>query len=532
MNSFEDFKLSAPVIKAINEMGFEEPTPIQKSAIPQALEGRDIIGQAQTGTGKTAAFGIPAIEKKISGKKPHALILEPTRELAIQVSEEIGKLSKYKKCSVLTVYGGSSMERQIKALRTGTNIVVGTPGRVIDHLNRGTMSMSDVSIVVLDEADEMLDMGFIDDIEKILGMMPESKQMMLFSATMPPEIIKVAKRHMTDPVKIAINVKDIVAPKIKQVFYEVSERDKTEVLTRLLDVEAPELTLIFCHTKREVDEVAAELQHLGYNAGALHGDFTQSHREDMMSKFRSGEIDILVATDVAGRGIDVENISHVINYSIPQNPEGYIHRIGRTGRAGKSGIAVTFVTPRQYKQLQIIEKTAKTKLSRQKIPTALEVRKARQRQVKADISEMIENNKYLTYIQTIKELSETMDKEHIAAAALYLAFGDIDIAELPDQIAKVHDRGMTRLFMTIGRKDKIQTSEILRSIAGEAGIPGKHVGKIDIMDNFTFVEVPSGIVEKVITAMNNAVIKGRKIKVEKAKPQTKDSKYPAKKKRK
>lgn len=545
--SFNDLNLSPAVIKAINDMGFEEPTPIQGLTIPAALEGRDIIGQAQTGTGKTASFGIPIVEKNFSGKKPHALIIEPTRELAIQVTEELNALAKYKKCSVLTVYGGSSIVEQMKTLRQGTNIVVGTPGRIIDHLNRGTMSVSAVSTVVLDEADEMLDMGFIADIEKILELTPESRQTMLYSATMPPEILKIAKRHMRDPLKIAINVKDIVAPKIKQVFYEVLERDKTEVLRRLLDVESPELTLIFCHTKREVDDVSARLQKLGYNAGALHGDFTQSHREDMMGKFKEGKIDILVATDVAGRGIDVENISHVINYSIPQNPEGYIHRIGRTGRAGRAGIAVTFVTPREYRQLQLIERIAKTKLSRQEIPSAAEVRKARLKQMNKDLSEVIEKGKHIPYMAAIRELAETADIEELGAAALSLAFGSMEIPELvKHQPRAVFDKktgqrgswgatgekGMTRLFMTLGHKDKVQTAEILKAIAYEAGIPGRSVGKIDIMDNFTFFEVSSDLVEKVLTAMNRAVIRGKKISVTKAKPQAKPDRSNAKKRHK
>jgi len=539
--SFNDLNLSPAVIKAINEMGFEEPTPIQELTIPHALEGRDIIGQAQTGTGKTASFGIPIIEKNFSGKKPSALIIEPTRELALQVSEELNSLSRYKKCSILTVYGGASIVEQMKALRQGTNIVVGTPGRIIDHLNRGTMSVGNVSTVVLDEADEMLDMGFITDIEKILEMTPESRQTMLYSATMPPEILKIAKRHMRDPLKIAINVKDIVAPKIKQVFYEVLERDKPEVLRRLLDVESPERTLIFCHTKREVDDVSARLQKLGYNAGALHGDFTQSHREDMMGKFKEGRVDILVATDVAGRGIDVENISHVINYSIPQNPEGYIHRIGRTGRAGRAGIAVTFVTPREYRQLQLIERVAKTKLNRQEIPSAAEVRKARQKQIKADLSEIIEKGKHRTYMAVIRELAESADIEELGAAALSIAFGSMEVPELAKHQMRptserrtgqqgTGEKGMTRLFMTLGHKDKVQTAEILKAIAVEAGIPGKRVGKIDIMDNFTFFEVPSEIVEKVLTAMNRAVIRGRKVTVTKAKA-TSSKSFPKKKAR-
>jgi len=542
IGSFSDLNLSPAVIKAINEMGFEEPTPIQELTIPHALEGRDIIGQAQTGTGKTASFGIPIIEKNFSGKKPHALIIEPTRELALQVSEELGSLSKYKKCSILTVYGGASIVEQMKALRQGTNIVVGTPGRLIDHLNRGTMSVGSVSTVVLDEADEMLDMGFIADIEKILEMTPATRQTMLYSATMPPEILKIAKRHMRDPLKIAINVKDIIAPKIKQVFYEVLERDKTEVLRRLLDVESPELTLIFCHTKRDVDDVSARLQKLGYNAGALHGDFTQSHREDIMGKFREGKIDILVATDVAGRGIDVENISHVINYGIPQNPEGYIHRIGRTGRAGRAGIAVTFVTPREYHQLQLIERIAKTKLSRQEIPTVAEVRKARQRQIKADLSEIIEKGNHRQYMSVIRELSESADIEELGAAALSLAFGSMEIPELTKHqprpsgekrkgLKGAGEKGMTRLFMTLGHKDRVQTAEILKAISVEAGIPGRSVGKIDIMDNFTFFEVPSEIVEKVLTAMNRAVIRGKRVSVTKAKALSKPAKSNAKKRR-
>jgi ATP-dependent RNA helicase DeaD len=522
LKTFEDLNISPAILRAITEMGFEAPTPIQTTAIPPALAGKDIVGQAQTGTGKTASFGIPVVEKKTTAGKPYAVILEPTRELAIQVAEEIARIAQYSKCSVLPVYGGASMERQLKALRKGTNIVVGTPGRLIDHLCRKSLSLQHVSIVVLDEADEMLDMGFIEDIEKILQMLPQSKQTMLYSATMSPDIMTVAKRYMKDPVKIAVNVKDIVATKIQQVFYEVLERDKMEVLTRLLDVETPELTLIFCHTKREVDEVSATLQQRGYNAGALHGDFTQSHREDIMSKFRGGEVEILVATDVAGRGIDVENISHVINYSIPQNPEGYIHRIGRTGRAGRSGIAVTFVTPREYRQLQIIEKIAKTRLSKKEIPNAAEVRKARRRIMKDELSAIIGKGGHVPYLGAVKELSESMDTAEMTAAALSLAFGQMEVAELKRQAStRERENGMTRLFFTVGRKDGIKPAEILRTIAREAGIPGRSVGKIDIMDSYTFVEVAPDIAEKVAAAMNNAVIMGRRVSVAKAQPRKK-----------
>ncbi|MHB8836771.1 MAG: DEAD/DEAH box helicase [Candidatus Methylomirabilia bacterium] len=529
MKSFADLQLSAGLLKAIAAMGFEEPTPIQEQTIPAALAGRDIIGQAQTGTGKTASFAVPVIERKTAGPKPYALILEPTRELAIQVAEEIGRLSKFKSRSVLTVYGGSSLERQVKALRSGVNIVVGTPGRVLDHLNRKTLVLSEISIVVLDEADEMLDMGFIEDIEKILELTPAARQMMLYSATMAPAIAKIAKKHMKDPLKIAINLKDIVAPKIAQVFYEVAQRDKTEVLTRLLDVESPELTLVFCHTRREVDEVAASLGQLGYNAGALHGDFAQAHREEVMGKFKRGAIDILVATDVAGRGIDVENITHVINYSIPQSPEGYIHRIGRTGRAGRAGMAVTFVTPREHRQLQLIERTARTKLSRRDVPSAAEVVKARQKQIVGDVAAQMQKGTHHAYLELVKELCATAEPAAVAAAALVIAFGEMKVADLQKRAAFTPaaapasrpvsvERGMTRLFFTLGRKDRVQTSEILRAIAEESGIQGKRVGKIDIREQFTFVDVPVDIAEKVIAAMDNAFIKGKKIAVKKALP--------------
>jgi ATP-dependent RNA helicase DeaD len=524
MTTFAELNLGAAVLKAVADLGFEEPTPIQALTIPAALAGRDVIGQAQTGTGKTASFALPVIEKTAAGARPYALILEPTRELAIQVAEEIGRLSKYQRRSVLTVYGGSSLERQVKALRSGVDIVVGTPGRVLDHLNRKTLSLAGVSIVVLDEADEMLDMGFIEDIETILGMTPATRQMMLYSATMAPAIAKIAKQHMRDPLKVAINLKDIVAPKIAQVFYEVAQRDKTEVLTRLLDVESPELTLVFCHTRREVDDVAASLAQLGYSAGALHGEFAQAHREEVMGKFKAGAIDILVATDVAGRGIDVENITHVINYSIPQSPEGYVHRIGRTGRAGRSGMAVTFVTPREYRQLQLIEQTARTKLSRRDVPSAAEVLKARQRQIVADLAAVMERGTHRAYLDVVRELGATAGADDVAAAALVVAFGEMKVAELQKREAPSAPRpvsvekGMTRLFVTLGRRDKVQTAELLRAIAAESGIQGKRVGKIDIREQFTFVDVPVDIAEQVIAAMDNAFFRGKKIAVKKAFP--------------
>ncbi|RPF49911.1 ATP-dependent RNA helicase DeaD [Thermodesulfitimonas autotrophica] len=370
--SFENFSLSKETLKAIAAMGFREPTPIQMLALPLVLKGADLIGQAQTGTGKTAAFGIPIVEKSRQGQKPFAIVLEPTRELAVQVAQEIERLGKYKNIRVLPVYGGKPLETQSRALQRGVEVVVGTPGRLIDHLNRKTLSLSEVNTVVLDEADEMLDMGFIQDIERILTAVPAARQTLLFSATMPQPIVNMARKYMKTAEEIRIDPQNMVVPRIKQVFYEVGEPDKIKVLARLLNLEDPRLAIIFCRTKREVDRVALKLRQMGYNANALHGDFTQARRDQVMGKFKKGTLDLLVATDVAARGLDIKNVTHVINYSIPQNPERYVHRIGRTGRVGNTGIAITLVTPAEYKYLRLIEKAAKIRINRAKLPPAQE----------------------------------------------------------------------------------------------------------------------------------------------------------------
>ena len=421
---FADFRLSQETLKSISEVGFEEPTPIQVSAIPLILSGRDLIGQAQTGTGKTAAFAIPIIEKCSKGKRPFAIILEPTRELAIQVAEEMHKLGKHKKVTVLPIYGGSSIQRQIKTLQRGVNIVVGTPGRVIDLINRKILSLADIATVVLDEADEMLDMGFLDDIVTILKETPAERQTLLFSATMPHQIIMIARRHMSTPEKIQVNAEDLVIPEIQQLFYEVGEETRINALARLLDVEDPERAIVFCHTKREVDDVSLKLSQLGFNAGAIHGDFTQARREEVMRKFRAGTLDILVATDVAARGLDIKNVSHVINYGIPQNSDSYVHRIGRTARAGKSGIAITLITPREYKQLRLIERTAKTSIDRKRLPSQADVLKVKEGNIARDIANIIRDNRHAAYVETVKELAESFAFGDIAAAALFAAFGE------------------------------------------------------------------------------------------------------------
>ncbi|MDA8082656.1 MAG: DEAD/DEAH box helicase [Nitrospiraceae bacterium] len=512
---FYEFGISDAVLKSLSDMGFEEPTPIQKIAIPPALKGRDLIGQAQTGTGKTAAFGIPLIERSERGKNPYAIALVPTRELAVQVAQELNKIGQTKGVLSVAIYGGQSMEGQIRSLRRGVDIVVGTPGRVIDHIQRKTLILKDIKTVVFDEADEMLAMGFIDDMETILKEIPKKRQVLLFSATLPKPIRTLAMKFMTDPESVQVNVSELVVAKIKQVFYEVREEDKIKALTRLLDVEDPSLTLVFCHTKREVDDVSSRLQKMGYHAGAIHGDFTQDHRDEMMRKFKKGDIDILVATDVAARGLDITDVSHVINFSIPQDPDSYVHRIGRTGRAGKSGIAITFVTPREYRQLRMIEQSAKTKIKKGALPTKAEVMKAREDGIVADFNEAITQGKHADYIR----LAETLLAQHpapvVAAAALSLIAGDQAIDEIRETSGGegVSAKGFVKLFMTIGRKDKIQVVDIVKSISAEAGIPARRIGNIALYDTFSFVEVPADLADRVISAINDVVLKGRKVRI-------------------
>ena len=520
---FYEFGISDTVLKSLSDMGFEEPTPIQKIAIPPAMEGKDLVGQAQTGTGKTAAFGIPIVEKGKRGKIPYAIVLTPTRELAMQVAQELNKIGQSKGIMCVPIYGGQSIERQFQSLRKGVDVVVGTPGRVIDHIKRKTLILKEIKILVLDEADEMLNMGFIEDIKRILKEIPEKRQTMLFSATMPTEIRNIAMKYMNNPENVRVNAADMVVSKIKQVFYEVRDEDKINALTRLLDVEDPSLTLVFCHTKRDVDDVSGRLQKMGYYAGAIHGDFTQSHRDEMMGKFKKGDIDILVATDVAARGLDIPDVSHVINYSIPQDPDSYIHRIGRTGRAGKSGIALTFVTPREYRHLKLIEKSAKTKISKAKLPTKDEVKQAREGEMIAGLEREIEENKHIKYLPLAEKLFAKYSQEDVAAAALSIIFGDMEVGDIKESRSAQpsSDTGFVRLFMTIGRKDKIKVGDIVKSISAEADIPARKIGNIALFDTFSFVEVPADLADKVIGAINDIMLHGRRVRIQHAKEKRK-----------
>ena len=421
MTTFQEMGISEPIQRAITDMGFEEASPIQEKAIPIALTGKDIIGQAQTGTGKTAAFAIPILEKVDASKKfVQAIAIAPTRELAIQVSEEINRLAKYMNISSLPIYGGQSIDRQIKALKKGPHIITGTPGRLLDHIQRKTLKIDRISAVVLDEADEMLDMGFLEDIERILKETPDEKQTLLFSATMPKLIQNLAERFMNNPELIKIQAKEVTSPTVKQIYYEVKERDKFEVLCRLLDVDNPELAVIFGRTKRRVDELSDALNKRGYLADGLHGDLNQRQREVVMNKFREGNIDILVATDVAARGIDVSGVTHVYNFDIPQDPESYVHRIGRTGRAGKTGLAVTFATPREIGQIHSIEKASKGHIQRKSIPTIAEARESIQRAAIEKMIQLFEEADYKQFKQAASELLEQYDSIALVSIALKL----------------------------------------------------------------------------------------------------------------
>ncbi len=419
MQNFGELNLDKTIIQAINSMGFEEPTPIQSHTIPLALMGKDLIGRAQTGTGKTAAYGIPLIEKcEADSEMIQALVITPTRELAMQVAEELNRIGHYKQVKSLPIYGGQEIERQIRALKKGVQIVVGTPGRLMDHLRRRTLKINQVSMIVLDEADEMLNMGFREDIEEILKQMPAERQNLLFSATMPPHIQKLANDFMNNPELIHINPREVTVANIEQQYIELNEAQKLDVLCRLLDIQNPDMSIIFSRTKRRVDEIAEALSKRGYSAEGIHGDLAQSRRDIIMRKFKSGAIEVLVATDVAGRGLDITGVTHVYNFDIPQDPESYVHRIGRTGRAGEAGVAVTFVTVRELAHLRLIEQLTKQKIIRQPIPSVNEVFAGLQRVVVENLINTMENEDSQMYKSAAENLLTEHDSVSLLAAAL------------------------------------------------------------------------------------------------------------------
>jgi ATP-dependent RNA helicase DeaD len=522
---FGTIPLSKKLMAAVQAMGFEEPSPIQSQTIPLVLAGHDVIGQAQTGTGKTAAFGIPMIEKiSETSRNIQGLVLTPTRELAIQVSEELGRIGKFKKVKVLPIYGGQAIDRQIRSLHMGVHIIVGTPGRLLDHIRRNTIKLGNVQTLVMDEADEMLDMGFVDDIEAILEHLSAKadRQTMLFSATMPKPILNLADRYMTNAVVVAISKEKLTVPLIDQVYYET--REKLEGLCRVLDSEVTSQLIIFCRTKRGVDDLVASLSSRGYMADGLHGDLSQAQRDRVMKKFRDNKLEILIATDVAARGLDIDDLSHVINYDIPQDPESYVHRIGRTGRAGRKGIAITFIQPREYRQLKLIEKLTKTKIVRRALPSPADILERQSEVIKDRLVQTIENGKFTDYHNIVAELVQDYDPLDLAAAALKLSqegYKEKDKHTTEPDKASYRttggEAGMVRLFFNVGKSQNIRPEDIVRTIASEADISGSSIGVINIYDKFTFVEVPEDIAERVITVMHKNTLKGYKVNVELAK---------------
>jgi ATP-dependent RNA helicase DeaD len=419
--TFSDLGIHQDLLQAVINMGFEETTPIQEQTIPLALQGRDVIGQAQTGTGKTAAFGIPIMQNiDIENENIQAIVITPTRELAVQVAEELNRIGQFRGIRTIPIYGGQDIVRQIMALKTRPRVIVGTPGRLMDHMNRRTIRLNSIRIVVLDEADEMLNMGFIEDIETILKDIPSDRQTLLFSATIPRPIQSLAVNFMRDPELIAIRTREMTVPNTAQQYMEVSERQKFDVLCRVLDTYSPESSIIFSRTKRRVDELAEGLTKRGYSAEGIHGDLTQSRRDSVMRRFREGSTEILVATDVAARGLDIGGVTHVFNFDIPQDPESYVHRIGRTGRAGKSGLAITFASPREMGQLRMIERLTNRRMDRKPVPTMTEAVEGQQRLVVERLLQVVGEGNFHSYRALAEELLDEQDSVALLSAALKL----------------------------------------------------------------------------------------------------------------
>lgn len=516
-STFSELNISGNILHALQEMGFEEPTPIQEQCIPLILNGNDIVGQAQTGTGKTAAFGIPLVQHiDTNNRNVQAIIQCPTRELAIQVTGELMKIGKKMNgLSVVPVYGGQPISRQLKALKRGAHIVVGTPGRTIDHLKRGTLKLQHLKKVVFDEADEMLNMGFRQDMETILSYIANPVQMIMFSATVPKAIREIMKQYMNHPETVTIEREKIAAPNIEQYIVEVRDSVRTEAICRFMDLYDYKLALVFCNTRRKTEKLAMKLQANGYGCDYINGDLSQNQRDAVMKKFRTGRIDILIATDVAARGIDVDDIDVVFNYDIPQDPEYYVHRIGRTGRAGRSGTAITFISGRKNKQLRTIERQIKTKLQRLDMPTAADIQESRMEGHFNEVLDTLEKGGLRSYIEQIEHMADDrFTTVEIAAALLkiQLSEGDTETAE-EKTAAQYNDAGMVKVHFNVGKKNNVYPGDLLGAIAGETGVPGKVVGNIDIHGKHSFVDIPGAFVNQVLTGMNKNQVKGKKVSV-------------------
>ncbi|MBF0451559.1 MAG: DEAD/DEAH box helicase [Candidatus Magnetomorum sp.] len=514
--TFNDLGLSPNAMNAINKKGFEEPTEIQIMTIPVMLkDDTNIIAQAQTGTGKTAAFGLPLIEMiDMHSKNVQALILVPTRELAIQVSEEIYSLRGDKNLQILPIYGGQAIDHQLRRLRKGVHIVVGTPGRVIDHLKRKTLKILEIEHLILDEADEMLNMGFIEDMEEIMKYTNSSKRTLLFSATIPQKIKDLARKYMDNYELLTVKKKQLTPNLTEQVYFEVQASDKFEALCRIIDIVDDFYGIVFCRTKNDVDYVLSHLMNRGYDAEAIHGDISQAHRERTLEKFKKHHVNLLIATDVAARGLDVNNLSHVINYSLPQDPESYVHRIGRTGRAGNEGIAITFITPNEYSRLMFIQRIAKADIKRSKIPQVKDIIQAKKKKIYDVLTTILKDDTDTKYHQWAETLLEHNHSTDILAALLKYSFENELNPDAYGEINDVINRGkpinkqdQARLFVALGKKDKINHKKLIDLIMSRVPVKSKQIRDIQVMDKFTFLTVPVDKAEKIVVSFHE---KGQK----------------------
>jgi ATP-dependent RNA helicase DeaD len=538
--TFADLALRPELQQALAELGYEEPTPIQREAIPPLLEGRDLLGQAATGTGKTAAFALPMLQRLGAGgaqEGPTALVLVPTRELAMQVSEAVHRYGSRLGARVLPIYGGQPIGRQLRALAGGVDVVVATPGRALDHIARGTLRLGSLKTVVLDEADEMLDMGFAEDIEAILEGTPEDRQTVLFSATMPPRIDGIARRHLRNPVRVELGRASSApgtAALVRQSAFVVPRAHKPAALGRVLDVEAPAAAVVFCRTRDEVDQLTETLNGRGYRAEALHGGMNQEQRDRVMGRLRNSTADLLVATDVAARGLDIEQLTHVINYDVPSAPDTYVHRIGRVGRAGREGVAITLAEPREHRMLKTIERVTKQRITIQKLPTIADLRARRLDLTRAALRESLLEDDFERFRVVVETLTDEFDVMDVALAAVKLAHeasgGAPDEEEIPEvapsperesrERSKPAGRGpragapggreMTRLFVGAGRAAGIRPQDLVGAITGETRLSGRDIGAIELSDRFSLVEVPAAAADEVIAALRTTTIKGRK----------------------
>ena len=567
-DGFTALDLDPRLLATIGELGYEEPTPIQREAIPLLLAGRDLLAEAPTGTGKTAAFALPTLQRIEIGRAGQgsaaALVVVPTRELAMQVAEALHRYGRELGARVLPVYGGQPIGQQLRGLRRGVDIVVATPGRAVDHLKRGSLRFDEVQVVVLDEADEMLDMGFAEDLETILSATPAERQTALFSATISPTITRIAKRHLRDPARITVHAEEATGdgvPLVRQTAYVVRRGDKLAALCRILDVEDPASTLVFARTRGEVDDLAEALSNRGHDAGALHGGLTQEQRDRMMGRFRDGSLDVLVATDVAARGLDIEHVSHVVNFDVPSNPDAYVHRIGRTGRAGREGVAITLVEPREHRLLRNIEAATHSRLQIARLPTVADLRERRVEILRGNLREALVAGGHDRLRGVVEPLSEEFDLVDIALAAVSLIEGagareddDVELAPASLQQAGPPPRRAggpmprrpgppphvpagprpggrapraagrageassaggewVQLFIGGGRRAGIRPGDLVGAITNEAGVPGSVVGAIQIADDFALVDVRTPVAEAVAHALRGATIRGRKLPV-------------------